>query len=191
MGLQLLHLHLHGLFRGRDLELGRDADTGGQTTYVLELIRSLAARPEVDRVEVVTRLIEDRRLSADYARPLEPLGDGAVIVRRPFGPRRYLRKELLWPHLDELADAVVAHQIRHGFGTLPADRVARVVVAYEPVWAIGTGVNATPADAQAMHASIRGVLASLYDSRFAAQADRKSTRLNSSHVSESRMPSSA
>ena len=68
------------------------------------------------------------------------------------------------------ADTVVAHQIRHGFGTLPADRVARVVIAYEPVWAIGTGVNATPEDAQAMHASIRGLLGSLYDSRFAAQA---------------------
>ena len=109
MGLYLLHLHLHGLFRGRDLELGRDADTGGQTTYVLELIRSLAARPEVDRVEVVTRLIDDRRVSPDYAVPHEPLGDGAAIVRLPFGPRRYLRKELLWPHLDALADALTTH----------------------------------------------------------------------------------
>ena len=108
MGLYLLHLHLHGLFRGHDLELGRDADTGGQTTYVLELIRSLAARPEVDRVEVVTRLIEDRRVSEDYAVPQESLGDGAAIVRLPFGPRRYLRKELLWPHLDALADALTA-----------------------------------------------------------------------------------
>ena len=108
MGLHLLHLHLHGLFRGHDLELGRDADTGGQTTYVLELIRSLAARPEVERVEVVTRLIEDRRLAADYAQPEERLGDGAAIVRLPFGPRRYLRKELLWPHLDALADALTA-----------------------------------------------------------------------------------
>jgi sucrose-phosphate synthase len=108
LGLHLLHLHLHGLFRGHDLELGRDADTGGQTTYVLELIRSLAARPEVERVEVVTRLIEDRRLAADYAQPEERLGDGAAIVRLPFGPRRYLRKELLWPHLDALADALTA-----------------------------------------------------------------------------------
>ena len=53
MGLRLLHLHLHGLFRSDDLELGRDSDTGGQTLYVLELARSLALRPEVDRVDVV------------------------------------------------------------------------------------------------------------------------------------------
>ncbi len=108
MGFQLLHLHLHGLFRGHDLELGRDADTGGQTTYVLELVRALAARPEVDQVEVVTRRIPDRRVSPDYGEPHESLGPGAAILRLPFGPRRYLRKEQLWPHLDELADALVA-----------------------------------------------------------------------------------
>ena len=106
LGLYVLHLHLHGLFRGRDLELGRDPDTGGQTTYVLELARCLAARPEVERVEVVTRLIQDRRVSADYARPTEPIGPDAVIRRFAFGPRRYLRKELLWPYLDELADSL-------------------------------------------------------------------------------------
>jgi sucrose-phosphate synthase len=109
VGSYLLHLHLHGLFRGQQLELGRDADTGGQTTYVLELIRSLAARPEVDRVEVITRQIHDRRVSPDYSQPREELGNGACILRFPFGPRRYLRKEQLWPHLDELADALVAH----------------------------------------------------------------------------------
>lgn len=104
MGLSVLHLHLHGLFRGQHLELGRDADTGGQTTYVLELARALAARPEVERVTVVTRQIHDRRLSSDYAVSLEPVGPGLEIRRLPFGPRRYLRKELLWSHLDELAD---------------------------------------------------------------------------------------
>jgi sucrose-phosphate synthase len=106
LGLYLLHLHLHGLFRGHDLELGRDPDTGGQTTYVLELARCLAARPEVDQVEVVTRLIQDRRVSADYGRPIETVTPDLTIRRLPFGPRRYLRKELLWPHLDELADAL-------------------------------------------------------------------------------------
>ena len=104
----MLHLHLHGLFRSRDLELGRDADTGGQTLYVLELARGLAARPEVDRVEVVTRLIQDRRVSLDYARSEESIGPGASILRFPFGPRRYLRKEQLWPYLDDLADQLVA-----------------------------------------------------------------------------------
>ena len=67
MGIRLLHLHLHGLFRSHELELGRDADTGGQTLYVLELVRSLAQRAEVEQVDVVTRLIQDRRVDLDYS----------------------------------------------------------------------------------------------------------------------------
>lgn len=67
-------------------------------------------------------------------------------------------------------EAVVSRQVRHGFGTLPAEIASRAVVAYEPVWAIGTGVTASPEDAQCVHAAIRGLLGELYDSRFAAQA---------------------
>jgi triosephosphate isomerase len=46
---------------------------------------------------------------------------------------------------------------------LPADRAKQLVVAYEPVWAIGTGEVATPADAQEVCGAIRGRLAELYD----------------------------
>ena len=112
MGLKLLHLSLHGLIRSRDLELGRDADTGGQTLYVLELVKGLAARAEVDRVDLVTRLIQDRRVSSDYAAPIEKIDNGASILRIPFGPKRYLRKELLWPYLDELADQLVSELLK-------------------------------------------------------------------------------
>ncbi len=109
MGFQLLHLNLHGLIRSHDLELGRDADTGGQTLYVYELVKGLSARPEVEKVQLITRLIQDRRLSSDYAQPQERLTDGSEILRFPFGPKRYLRKELLWPYLDDLADQLVSY----------------------------------------------------------------------------------
>jgi sucrose-phosphate synthase len=108
MGLVVLHLHLHGLFRGHDLPLGHDGDTGGQTAYVLDLVRSLAAHPELERVEVVTRLIRDPRVSADYGRPLEVLGPRLQIRRLPFGPAHYLPKEALWPHLDQLVESLCA-----------------------------------------------------------------------------------
>ncbi|BEV35378.1 glycosyl transferase [Synechococcus sp. M16CYN] len=116
MGLRLLHLHLHGLFRSEDPELGRDADTGGQTLYVLELVRSLALRAEVDRVDVVTRQICDRHVSPDYGMPEEEICLGARILRFPFGPKRYLRKELLWPYLEQLADQLVSHLGQPGEG---------------------------------------------------------------------------
>jgi sucrose-phosphate synthase len=87
--------------------LGRDSDTGGQTLYVLELVKGLAARPEVEKVELITRLIIDRRVSSDYSNPVEKVASCAEIIRLPFGPKRYIRKELLWPYLDDLADQIV------------------------------------------------------------------------------------
>ena len=56
---------------------------------------------------------------------------------------------------------VVRRQLRAGLHGLDADRLSRLVIAYEPVWAIGTGRNATPRDAAAVHAVIRGELAIL------------------------------
>lgn len=108
-GYYILLLSVHGLIRGRNPELGRDADTGGQVKYVIELARELAADPRVGRVELVTRLVEDKRLHADYSQPTEELGEGARIVRIPFGPRRYLRKETLWPYLDSFADLLLQY----------------------------------------------------------------------------------
>jgi len=52
-------------------------------------------------------------------------------------------------------EAYVMEQLQSGLGGLSVDEMTRVVIAYEPVWAIGTGKTATPADAVAMHAFIR------------------------------------
>ncbi len=108
-GLYLVLLSVHGLIRGHNIELGRDADTGGQIKYVVELARALAQRPDVARVDLVTRQVIDPRVDGDYSEPLEELAPGAFLVRLPCGPRRYLRKEVLWPHLDSFADAVLQH----------------------------------------------------------------------------------
>jgi triosephosphate isomerase len=53
-------------------------------------------------------------------------------------------------------------QLRSALAGVPVEQVARLVIAYEPVWAIGTGVFATPEDAGHAHAHIRAVLASLF-----------------------------
>jgi triosephosphate isomerase len=58
---------------------------------------------------------------------------------------------------DQTAD-VVRRQLAAGLGNLDGAAIARVVIAYEPVWAIGTGVNATPSDAAAVHRTIRAWL---------------------------------
>ena len=61
----------------------------------------------------------------------------------------------------EQTEAVLDRQIAGGLAGLDAAAIGTIVVAYEPVWAIGTGRTATPEQAQAVHAHIRGRLAGL------------------------------
>ena len=109
---------LHGLVRGTRVEMGRDADTGGQVRYVLELAKTLAEDPRVDRVDVFTRRLNPRGKAGDadfvdasYSVAEEALLDGPLaekcrIVRLPCGDGEYVRKEELWPLLGEFADAM-------------------------------------------------------------------------------------
>lgn len=57
--------------------------------------------------------------------------------------------------------AVIADQLANGMGPIASAFASKIIVAYEPVWAIGTGRTATPAQAQEIHAFIRGRLADL------------------------------
>ena len=98
---------IHGLLRADNLELGHDADTGGQIRYVIELAQSLSQQPEVGRVDLFTRLLVDKRYSDDYAQPIETVNDKFRIIRIQCGGRKYMRKELLWPYLDEFTDKTI------------------------------------------------------------------------------------
>ncbi len=66
------------------------------------------------------------------------------------------------------AERVVSGQLGGGLSGLTASDLARIIVAYEPVWAIGTGRTATPEQAQEMHAFIRRVFAEKYSAEIAA-----------------------
>ena len=58
---------------------------------------------------------------------------------------------------------IVDRQVRCAFEGVAAEEAEKAVIAYEPVWAIGTGLTATPEQAQEIHAFIRSLLADLYD----------------------------
>ena len=60
-------------------------------------------------------------------------------------------------------------QLRAGLADVGLRQMDNVVIAYEPVWAIGTGKTASPEDAQAAHAHIRGLLAELYNDDVASR----------------------
>ena len=108
-GLYIQLYSIHGLIRSHDLELGRDADTGGQTKYVFELAEMLSTYAEVEKVELVTRWINDKKLSPDYSVPVEQVNDKFDIVRIRAGGGKYIRKELLWNHLEEFIDKSIKY----------------------------------------------------------------------------------
>ena len=56
---------------------------------------------------------------------------------------------------------VVETQVREGLIGIGADDVGRIIIAYEPVWAIGTGKTATPAQAEEVHCAIRDIVAGI------------------------------
>lgn len=58
---------------------------------------------------------------------------------------------------------VIEKQTRGGLKDLSKDEIAQVVIAYEPVWAIGTGKTATPEQAQEVHAQIRSIVEDIFD----------------------------
>ncbi|OQY37511.1 MAG: triose-phosphate isomerase [Spirochaetaceae bacterium 4572_7] len=65
------------------------------------------------------------------------------------------------------AESVCFSQIENGLAGITAEQMANIVIAYEPVWAIGTGKTASPEDAQAIHKAIRGKIEELYSKEVA------------------------
>ena len=98
---------IHGLLRAENMELGHDADTGGQIKYVVELCKNLSACDQIRKIQLFTRLIQDKSYSDDYGQPIEQINEKFSIVRIQCGGKKYLRKELLWPHLDEFVDKTI------------------------------------------------------------------------------------
>lgn len=71
--------------------------------------------------------------------------------------------ETLEERQSKRTETVVARQLTRGLAGVARADLARVTLAYEPVWAIGTGQNATPEQASQVHQYLRGVLSGLYD----------------------------
>jgi triosephosphate isomerase len=85
----------------------------------------------------------NRKLNAAYRHGLTPIFCvGETLEQREAGE----------------TDDVVGRQVREGLAGIERDKLARIVLAYEPVWAIGTGRAATPEDADATTTFLRGVL---------------------------------
>ena len=77
--------------------------------------------------------------------------------------------ELLSERKASQTNDVVTRQLKEGLAGLSAEKLSAVTIAYEPVWAIGTGVTATPDQAQEVHDFIRKLLSRMYDEQLAEE----------------------
>jgi triosephosphate isomerase len=75
--------------------------------------------------------------------------------------------ELIEERKASKTEEVVRRQIEKGMAGLNVEKVSAITIAYEPVWAIGTGLTATPQQAQEIHALIRKLLGQMYDTKLA------------------------
>jgi triosephosphate isomerase len=77
--------------------------------------------------------------------------------------------ELLEERKAEKTQEVVTRQIEKGLAGLNAEKLEAVTIAYEPVWAIGTGLTATPQQAQEAHDFIRKLIGRMYNDQLASE----------------------
>lgn len=101
-----------------------------------------------------TDALINKKFQAAHASELKPiLCVGETLAEREAGKEK----------------TVLETQLRGALEGASAEQIVDSVIAYEPVWAIGTGVNASPEQAQDAHAHVRSVLASLFDAATAAK----------------------
>jgi triosephosphate isomerase len=77
--------------------------------------------------------------------------------------------ELLEEREASRTNEVVTRHVKEGLAGLSAEKLQAVTIAYEPVWAIGTGLTATPEQAQEVHDFIRELLGQMYDDQLAKE----------------------
>lgn len=138
LGVQNVHWEPSGAFTG-ELSVGMAADAGAELVLVGHSERRHVFGETSDETAKKVRAVLDGGLT-----PVLCVG------------------ETLEERRAERAEAVVAEQLAPVLAILSPDEIGDLVVAYEPVWAIGTGVTATPGDAAAMHRAVRARLAAAF-----------------------------
>nr|WP_298415635.1 HAD-IIB family hydrolase [uncultured Halomonas sp.] len=104
----ILHIALQGCLRGREVEYGLTADTGGHIRYLLELVETSAQDPSIERIDIATRAFVSN-YSKDYDTPCEVIDAKTRILRFRTAIPGYLPKEALWTELDSFTEALDAY----------------------------------------------------------------------------------
>jgi triosephosphate isomerase len=144
VGVQNIHAEVQGAFTGEN-SVAQARDAGARVVLVGHSERRhLFGETDADTARKVALAVQARLV------PLLCVGE--TLAEREGG----------------LVQAVVQRQLEAGLAPLDETQAAGVLVAYEPVWAIGTGRTATPEDAGDVHTLIRGLLVERFGARVAS-----------------------
>ncbi len=91
--MHIVHVALGGCLTYPDVPYGLTDDTGGHIAYILGAALAQGRRPDVDRIDIVTRAFDDPSLGADFARTTQRIDAKTRILRLATDDRRYLAKE--------------------------------------------------------------------------------------------------
>jgi triosephosphate isomerase len=143
VGAQNMHWEKQGAFTG---EISADMIVGTRAAYVI------LGHSERRQYFGETEETVNKKLKAALAAGLLPI----VCVGETLDQRE-----------QGITNDIVGTQLEGALAGISAEDMEKIIIAYEPVWAIGTGKTATPDQAQEMHAFIRSVLANLYSQTLA------------------------
>ena len=179
-----------GLTQGGDGDLGREVAVFPPFVYLDEIARCLAGTPikvgaqnacaepsGAFTGEVSVAMLRDvgaEVVILGHSERRHVYGEGDELVNRKVHAALAGGLEVILcvgETLDERqagkTEEVNGRQLAAGLEGVAAEELQRVTIAYEPVWAIGTGHTATPAQAGEVHAYLRGLLSGLYDQSLA------------------------
>jgi sucrose-phosphate synthase len=103
----VLHVALQGALRGRNVEYGVTADTGGHIRYLMGLVQASEKDADIERITIATRAFHSE-LGDEYWQPRESVTRKIEIVRFPTEQEGYLAKEELWHEVPSFADTLIA-----------------------------------------------------------------------------------
>ncbi|MFW2586948.1 HAD family hydrolase [Sagittula sp. SSi028] len=106
--MHVMHVALGGCLTAPPVRYGLTEDTGGHIAYVLGAAMAQAARPDIDRVSIVTRGFDDPQLGAGFAAAEEQVCDKCHILRLRSDSAAYLEKDALFAELPALGRALIA-----------------------------------------------------------------------------------
>src|SRR5690606_41702055 len=77
----ILHIALQGCLRGKNIDYGVTADTGGHIKYLLELVEASETDPRIKKIEIATRAFRDKELGPDYTKKRETISAKTDLIR--------------------------------------------------------------------------------------------------------------